>query len=385
MFGDVEAKTAGRVRERWEQVKTEQEGRAGIFHDVPASLPGLLQARKLQRRAVAAGFDWPDLEGPLAKVREELGELEAEVARTGEPSPETEPDASVAHEVGDLLFTVVNLARKLNVDPELALRSTNARFVSRVERAEELAAAAGRALERAAARRAGPLLRSGQGGATMSSIKDVQGRWILDSRGNPTVEVDVELESGASGRAAVPSGASTGVHEAVELRDGGTEWGGKGVSKAVANVAEIRAAVAGLDALDQAALDRRLIELDGTPNKGRLGANAILGVSLAVAKAAAAETGQPLYRYLGGEAATTLPVPMLNVINGGAHADNSIELQEFMVVPVGAPTLRAKGCGSASRSTTRSRRCSASAGSRRASATRAASRPTSSRARRRSR
>ena len=143
VFGDVEAKTAGRVRERWEQVKTEQEGRDGIFHDVPASLPGLLQARKLQRRAVAAGFDWPDLEGPLAKVREELGELEAEVARTGEPSPETEPDVKVVHEVGDLLFTVVNLARKLNVDPELALRATNARFVARVERAEELAAAQG--------------------------------------------------------------------------------------------------------------------------------------------------------------------------------------------------------------------------------------------------
>ena len=173
----------------------------------------------------------------------------------------------------------------------------------------------------------------------MSAIKHVRGRWILDSRANPTVEVDVELESGATGRAAVPSGASTGVHEAVELRDGGTEWGGKGVSKAVANIAEIRAEVAGLDALDQAALDRRLIELDGTPNKGRLGANAILGVSLAVAKAAAAESGQPLYRYLGGEAAATLPVPMLNVINGGAHAANSIDLQEFMVVPAGAETF----------------------------------------------
>ena len=175
----------------------------------------------------------------------------------------------------------------------------------------------------------------------MSSIKDVRGRWVLDSRGNPTVEVDVELESGAVGRAAVPSGASTGVHEAVELRDGGLEWGGKGVSKAVANVTEIRAEVAGLDALDQASLDRRLIELDGSPNKERLGANAILGVSLVVAKAAAAETAQPLYRYLGGDAATTLPVPMLNVINGGAHAANSIDLQEFMVVPVGADTFAA--------------------------------------------
>jgi MazG family protein len=143
VFGEVEAKTPGRVRERWDEIKTEQEGRAGIFHDVPGTLPALLQARKLQRRAVAAGFDWPDLDGPLAKIREELGELEAEVARAGEPRPETEPDAAVAHEVGDLLFTVVNLARRLNVDPELALRATNLRFVRRVERAEQLADAEG--------------------------------------------------------------------------------------------------------------------------------------------------------------------------------------------------------------------------------------------------
>ena len=173
----------------------------------------------------------------------------------------------------------------------------------------------------------------------MSSISRVHGRQILDSRGNPTVEVDVQLDSGAFGRAAVPSGASTGVHEAVELRDGGSAWGGKGVTKAVANVAEIEGEIAGMDALDQEALDRKLIELDGTPNKGRLGANAILGVSLAVAKAAAAEAGQPLYRYLGGESAATLPVPMLNVINGGVHAANSIDLQEFMVVPVGADSF----------------------------------------------
>ena len=174
----------------------------------------------------------------------------------------------------------------------------------------------------------------------MSAIKRLQGRQILDSRGNPTVEVDVELASGALGRAAVPSGASTGVHEAVELRDGGPEWGGKGVSKAIANVnEEIAGELAGLDGLDQEALDRKLIDLDGTPNKGRLGANAILGVSLAAAKAAAAETGRPLYRHLGGENAATLPVPMLNVINGGAHAANSIDLQEFMVVPVGASTF----------------------------------------------
>jgi enolase len=173
-----------------------------------------------------------------------------------------------------------------------------------------------------------------------SSIAHVNARQILDSRGNPTVEVDVLLESGAVGRAAVPSGASTGVHEAVELRDGGSEYGGKAVTKAVANVTgEIRAAVVGLDATAQEELDRVLIELDGTPNKGRLGANAILGVSLAAAKAAAVDAGESLYSYLGGPGATTLPVPMMNVINGGAHAANSIDLQEFMVVPVGADSF----------------------------------------------
>jgi enolase len=171
----------------------------------------------------------------------------------------------------------------------------------------------------------------------MSRIAEVRARQILDSRGNPTVEVEVELESGATGRAAVPSGASTGVHEALELRDGGEEWGGKGVMKAVANVrGEIAAAVRGFDARDQEALDRRLVELDGTPNKGRLGANAILGVSLAAAKAAAAEAGVSLFRFLGGGEARTLPVPLLNVVNGGAHAQNSIDLQEFMLVPAGA-------------------------------------------------
>jgi enolase len=174
----------------------------------------------------------------------------------------------------------------------------------------------------------------------MSSIASVHGRQILDSRGNPTVEVDIRLESGALGRAAVPSGASTGVHEAVELRDGGVAYGGKGVTKAVANVnGEIAQAVRGRDPFDQAGLDRTLIELDGTPNKGRLGANAVLGVSLATARAAAAEAGVSLFRYLDGEHAGTLPVPMLNVINGGAHAQNSIDLQEFMLVPAGAASF----------------------------------------------
>ena len=163
----------------------------------------------------------------------------------------------------------------------------------------------------------------------MTTIAEVHGRQVLDSRGNPTVEVDVVLESGAPGRAIVPSGASTGVHEAVELRDGGAEWGGKGVSQAVANVnGEIADLLRGRDGADQAGLDRALIELDGTPNKGRLGANAILGASLAAAKASAADEGVSLFRYLGGETSTTLPVPMMNVINGGAHANNSLDLQD---------------------------------------------------------
>jgi enolase 1/2/3 len=174
----------------------------------------------------------------------------------------------------------------------------------------------------------------------MSRIADVRARQILDSRGNPTVEVDVLLESGAVGRAAVPSGASTGVHEAVEFRDGGDAWNGKGVENAVAHVAgEIADEVRGTEATEQELIDKRLIALDGTPNKGRLGANAILGISLAAAKAAAADAGVPLYRWLGGDDARTLPVPMMNVINGGAHAQNSIDLQEFMLVPAGAATF----------------------------------------------
>jgi enolase len=174
----------------------------------------------------------------------------------------------------------------------------------------------------------------------MSAIERVHARQILDSRGNPTVEVELALRSGATGRAAVPSGASTGEFEATELRDGGPEYLGKGVLQAVGHVnGEIAAAIAGHDATDQSGLDHKLIELDGTPNKSRLGANAILGVSLAAAHAAAAEEGLPLWRYLGGESAHVLPVPMMNVLNGGAHADNSVDFQEFMVVPVGAESF----------------------------------------------
>ena len=175
----------------------------------------------------------------------------------------------------------------------------------------------------------------------MSEIARVHGRQLLDSRGNPTLEVDVTLASGALGRAIVPSGASTGEHEAVELRDGDPAvYLGKGVLKAVGHVnREIAAAVVGRDVGDQRGLDEILIELDGTPTKSRLGANAILGCSLAVARAAAADAGEPLYRWLGGDAARTLPVPLMNVVNGGAHAQNRLDLQEFMIVPAGAETF----------------------------------------------
>ncbi|MCE2931909.1 MAG: phosphopyruvate hydratase [Hyphomicrobiales bacterium] len=174
----------------------------------------------------------------------------------------------------------------------------------------------------------------------MTLIVDVIAREILDSRGNPTVEVDVVLEDGALGRAAVPSGASTGAHEAVELRDGGARYLGKGVTGAVENVlTEISDAITGMDAEDQVAIDHEMLKLDGTKNKSRLGANAILGVSLAVAKAAAESRGLPLYRYVGGTNARVLPVPMMNIVNGGAHADNPIDFQEFMIMPIGAPSF----------------------------------------------
>src|SRR5690606_10170643 len=175
----------------------------------------------------------------------------------------------------------------------------------------------------------------------MTAIVDIIGREILDSRGNPTVEVDVVLEDGSMGRAAVPSGASTGAHEAVELRDGGKRYLGKGVERAVEAVnGELFEAIGGMDAENQIHIDQVMIELDGTPNKSRLGANAILGVSLAVAKAAAEAADLPLYRYVGGAGAHVLPVPMMNILNGGAHADNPIDFQEFMIMPVGAPSLR---------------------------------------------
>ena len=230
-----------------------------------------------------------------------------------------------------MLFAAVNVARKLKVDPELALRASSGALPrARGGRGGARRAATARGgtssiPTRSSATTPGPGSASVAGivAAIMSQIESVHARQILDSRGNPTVEVEVHLRSGAHGRAAVPSGASTGEFEATELRDGGDAYGGKGVTKAVGNVnGEIAEAVAGHDAADQQGLDGKLIELDGTDNKSRLGANAILGVSLAAARAAAAEENLPLWRYLGGEAAHILPVPMMNVLNGGSHADN---------------------------------------------------------------
>ena len=179
-----------------------------------------------------------------------------------------------------------------------------------------------------------------QGGSVVTAISDIRAREVLDSRGNPTVEAEIRLAGGGFGRAAVPSGASTGALEAVELRDGGDRYGGKGVTRAVANIhTTIAPAVLGMDATHQEAVDQVMLDLDATPNKASLGANAILAVSLGVARAASVQLGVPLYRYLGGPAARVLPVPMLNVLNGGAHAANSVDIQEFMLVPAGAPSF----------------------------------------------
>src|SRR5215207_6119131 len=212
----------------------------------------------------------------------------------------------------------------------------------------------------------------------MSTIIDITAREILDSRGNPTVEADVTLATGVVGRAAVPSGASTGEHEALELRDGEADrYGGKGVRRAVQTIEEqIGPALSGMRATDQVGIDRAMLEMDGTPNKEKLGAHSILAVSLATARAAAEDVGLPLYRYLGGPMVRTMPVPMMNILNGGAHATNTVDFQEYMIVPVGAETF-ADALRMAPRCSTHSRRCSSSGSCPPAWATRAASPPTS--------
>ncbi len=300
VYGDRELDSAGEVLAQWETIKREVEGK-GEPGELPENLPALTYARKTLRRLDPQGS--------------------ASGERPGDPTSDDETRDAAERELGEQLLELVRESRRLGVDPELALRRG-------CEAAE-------------------PTRRSAENPAPMGAIESIQGRQILDSRGNPTVEVDVRLDAGAAGWAAVPSGASTGEFEAVELRDGGDAWNGKGVTKAVANVnGEIADALKGTDAADQVALDRAMIDLDGTPNKGRLGANAILGVSLAAAKAAAADANRRLYEHLSELYAATgaketgepsvLPVPMMNVLNGGAHADNSVDFQEFMIVPAGA-------------------------------------------------
>ena len=318
----------------------------GIFGDVPENLPALLHARKVQRRAASSGFDVPGVEGPLAGVEGELEELAAAVAAAGRRRRARHGRARRRPRRALRRGRRRPLRRRQRrAQAERRPRARAALGQRALPRPDRDGRAPGRRLRarvgRPARRAQALLLRPSEDDRDMSQIEKVHARQILDSRGNPTVEVELALRSGAAGRAAVPSGASTGEFEATELRDGGDAYGGKGVSKAVENVnGEIAEAVAGRDATDQDGLDRALVDLDGTPNKSRLGANAILGVSLAAAHAAAAEEGLPLWRYLGGEAAHVLPVPMMNVLNGGAHADNKVDFQEFMVVPVGAPTFR---------------------------------------------
>ena len=281
------ADTAGDARNLWEGVKVESEGREGIFHDVPRALPALLEARKVQRRAAAIGFEYATAADAFADLENEVRELRAELG--DEPEPEREPLGAVVGELGDVLFACVNVARRHNSDPELALRAATARFRERVELAERLAAADGVAFRAAGMAEQERYYQAGQafsqGRPQVTAIASVHARQVLDSRGNPTVEVDVVTDAGAFGRAAVPSGASTGSHEAVELRDGGAAYGGKAVEGAVASVnGELGPGAAGHDVHDQRGVDRLLCELDGTPNKARIGANGVLGVSLAVAQ-----------------------------------------------------------------------------------------------------
>ena len=328
--------------QNWERLKVEQEEREGVFHDVPETLPGA--AAGAQGAAPRRGGRLR-LSRPRRRARRPRRGARASSAPSsdGEPAArDASPTPRVAAELGDVLFACVNVARRLNVDPELELRAASRRFRARVEQAERLAAADGQELERAAARRAGRLLRRGQGDADERDRRRPRPQ-VLDSRGNPTVEVDVALASGALGRAIVPSGASTGVHEAVELRDGGARLGrqGRRRRRSRTSTASSREAVVGLDAADQAALDRALID---ARRHAEQGAARRERDPRRLARRREGRGGRRrACRSTATSAATrrvTLPVPMMNVINGGAHAANSIDLQEFMLVPAGAELVR---------------------------------------------
>ena len=337
VFADVAVERPDQVEQNWEDIKKSEKGRQSVTEGIPNALPALMFTTKLARKARAVGLDPTSAaDGP---VLADLAALQERAARQ-DPHPDdplsSETDEA-SRQVGDVLYAVATLAQRVGVDAEQALR----------DRALVLAHGDPRGRGRPRSGERHPLtLESGvPPGETprrnvVSTIEHVIGREVLDSRGNPTVEAEVLLDSGARGRAIAPSGASTGIREAVELRDGGARYSGKGVLRAVGHVnAEIAEAVCGLDALDQRAVDFAMIDLDGTPDKGRLGANAMLAVSLATAKALADDLEVPLYRSIGGTNAHALPVPMLNVLNGGAHADNSIDFQEFMLMPVGAASF----------------------------------------------
>ncbi len=337
VFGDLTVDGPDQVVQNWEDIKKSEKGRRSVTEGIPAALPALMLTTKLARKARSIGLDPAPAMG--ASVVGDLASLEERASRQ-EPHPDdplwSEED-EVVRQVGDVLFAVATLAQRVGVDAEQALR----------EHALSLPRGDPRGRRRPRSGESQPLvLAPGVApGKTprrdvVSSIEHVIGREVLDSRGNPTVEAEVLLDSGARGRAIAPSGASTGTREAVELRDGGARYSGKGVLRAVGHVnGEIAEAVCGLDALDQRAVDFAMIDLDGTPDKGRLGANATLAVSLATAKASADDLEVPLYRSIGGANAHVLPVPMLNVLNGGAHADNSVDFQEFMLMPIGAASF----------------------------------------------
>ena len=334
VFSDTQVADAGEVLRNWDAIKADEPGRErGVFGEVPENLPALLYARKLQRRAATAGLypsarpsgrierGWSRWRRSAAEVRLARIERGASAGGARRQTPMARIGNPSTRSASACLRSSTRRAWRTSIPSWLCVR-----------RHSDFA--------RVSDPRRQWTTRVGTPRRAMSQIERVHARQILDSRGNPTVEAEVVLRSGVHGRAAVPSGASTGEFEATELRDGGERWQGKGVTRAVASVdGEIAGAVAGMDAADQKGLDEALIALDGTPNKSRLGANAILGVSLAAAHAQAAEEGLPLWRYLGGETARVLPVPMMNVLNGGAHADNKVDFQEFMIVPCGASSF----------------------------------------------
>ena len=352
VFGDAAAHDADAVLARWEVLKAEEKDRPSLLDGIPKAMPALSRAEKLQRRAATVGFDWGEPAPVLAKVGEELDEL---AAVADDPTLRAQSSVTSSSRWSTWPGTSRSTPSWHSGTPTTASRPGSAGW----RRWPPLPATtwptcrSNSSTTCGSAPKSEPTSWTGSSGVTgwgsgsvissrdvRTAISSIRGRQILDSRGNPTVEAEVVLAGGGFGRAAVPSGASTGSLEANEQRDGGSSYGGKGVLGAVGHVNEaIAGALMGRDASRQEEIDQVMLDLDGTPNKANLGANAILSVSLAVARAAASAVGLPLFRYLGGPSARLLPVPCLNVLNGGAHASNSIDIQEFMLVPGGAPSF----------------------------------------------